>query len=304
MHNKTFIYIFLSLLIASCNNNKFIITGKTMGTTYNIVTNKYIDKKIITKKLLNINTVFSTWNDNSELNKINNQPANKWLLASDNLLFLLHKSQQIHEQTDGFFDIAIGNLINIWGFGNKNINKKPTIAAIKNALNHSSMKYLTLKDNYLKKLKDIKLNLSAIAKGFAVDNIAEMLLQHNIDNFVVEIGGEVRVMGDKTIGIERINKIPITIQLHNNAIATSGDYRNYRIFNKKKFIHIINPKTGMPSNSNLISVSIIHQKTYVADAYATALLAMGKNKAIKFINKYKLQSVLIDKNNNILQLNL
>jgi thiamine biosynthesis lipoprotein len=113
-----------------------------------------------------------------------------------------------------------------------------------------------------------------------------------------------KLLVKKTIGIEHLNHNPIKIILNNQSVATSGDYRNYRVFNDEKFIHILNPKTGLPSKSDLISVSVIHENTATADGFATALLAMGKNKAIAIIKKYQLKSVLIDKDNKIYKFNL
>jgi thiamine biosynthesis lipoprotein len=275
-----------------------------MGTTYSTTTNKHIDKQLIENELTKINNIFSNWIPNSEIEKINNLGANQEIKISDDLSFLLQKSYDIYHKTNGFFDVSIGNLIDIWGFGTRKIKNKPNANQINLALKNSGFDKLRFFNNDLVKLQDIELNFSAIAKGYAVDKIAELLQQQSITDFVVEIGGEVRVSGTKNIGIERMNKPPFKVVLDNEAIATSGDYRNYQIFNDKKFIHILNPKTGYPTNSNLISVSVIAKDCTTADAFATALLAMGKEKAEQLINKYQLKSVVIDNKNNIYEYNL
>jgi thiamine biosynthesis lipoprotein len=166
------------------------------------------------------------------------------------------------------------------------------------------MQHFILDNNKIIKLKNIKFNFSAIAKGYGVDKIIDILKNNGVKNGFVEIGGEIKTIGEKTIGIEHLNHNPIKIILNNQSVATSGDYRNYKVFNDEKFIHILNPKTGLPSKSDLISVSVIHENTATADGFATALLAMGKNKAIAIIKKYQLKSVLIDKNNKIYKFNL
>lgn len=270
-----------------------------MGTTYSIKSDVYTDKAVIEKRLLQLNKIFSNWDKNSELSKINRATTKQWITPSKELLFLIKKSAAIHQQTSGFFDIGIGRLIDIWGFGAYKVESMPNQKTIQQELAKSSIKYLKIKDNRIKKLKDIYLNLSAIAKGFAVDEIAKILLQKNSQEFIVEIGGELRVLGEKKIGIERVGQQPISITIKDQAIATSGDYRNYKLYNNVKYIHILNPKTGMPSNVSLISVSVIDDNTYQADAYATALLAMGKSKAIKFIKKYNIKAILIDRKNKI-----
>jgi thiamine biosynthesis lipoprotein len=275
-----------------------------MGTTYTITTDIYIDKKIIDNELQNINQIFSNWLPNSETNKLNNHPVNKPFKVSQELLDLLTKSYQIHQKTNGFFDVSIGNLIDVWGFGVLKTTTRPSQKSIQKNLVNSGMQHFILDNNKIIKLKNIKFNFSAIAKGYGVDKIIDILKNNGVKNGFVEIGGEIKTIGEKTIGIEHLNHNPIKIILNNQSVATSGDYRNYKVFNDEKFIHILNPKTGLPSKSDLISVSVIHENTATADGFATALLAMGKNKAIAIIKKYQLKSVLIDKNNKIYKFNL
>ena len=301
---KNAVIICVFLFLSSCNNNEFIIHGKTMGTTYTIKSDTFIDKKIIDKKLKEINAIFSNWEITSEVNKINNLVINKPITISNQLKQLILLSKKVNLETNGYFDIGIGRLIDIWGFGIKKINNKPTNLLIKKALEKSGIKYIKIDKNILYKYKDINLNLSAIAKGYGIDEIIKILVKYQVKSGLVEIGGEVRVLGTKRIAIERINKKPIEVVLINQAIATSGDYRNYQIFNNTKFIHIINPMTGFPSKSDLVSVSVIGDNTALVDSYASAILAMGKKQAIKFIQKYKLKSVLIDKNNIVYKFNL
>lgn len=292
------------LLLTSCENDEFIIHGTTMGTTYTVKSDKFIDKKIIDKELSAINKIFSNWDKNSEVEKINHSPINTTIPISLEFKKLLLTAQQIHQKTNNYFDISIGNLIDIWGFGVQKTTKKPNQKQIFTALNNSGVSAFKIHNNNIIKSKNIKFNFSAIAKGYGVDRVIAILKQHNINSGLVEIGGEVRTIGIKNIGIERLQKPPFKIILNNEAIATSGDYRNYKIWNSQKFIHILNPKTGYPSNSNLISVSIIHKNTAIADGFATAILAMGKDRALVIIDKYQLKSILINDKNKIYTFNL
>lgn len=301
---KILILIGVFLSIISCQKQKFVMTGKTMGTTYQVKTDAFIDKKIIDAELTRLNAIFSNWIPSSEVEKLNQAPLHTPIIVSKELLYLIKQSYILHQKTDGYFDITLGNIIDIWGFGVKTVDSKPRLNQIQYASENSGMANMRIMDNTIIKLKNIKFNLSAIAKGYAVDKIIQILQHHNIVSGVVEVGGEVRTLGVKNIGIERMGKKPLKIVLKNQAIATSGDYRNYHIFNDKKFIHILNPKTGLPSKSDLISVSVISDKTYLADAYATAFLAMGRKKAEQYIQKYKLKSILIDKDNEIKYYNL
>ena len=278
------------------------ILGESMGTTYsvNILGDERVQKDIIEKRLQEINAVFSNWQTDSEISKLNNAPVGEWIQVSEELFQLLQESKSIYIQTNGFFDPSIGHLINLWGFGTEGGRKGvPMRSEIKKAFANSSLKYVELGDRQVRKLKDINLNLSAIAKGYAVDEVARLIEAKGVKDFLLEIGGEVYASGTKngddwTIGVERPdNKKPIPITLNNSSVATSGNYRNYFIWEGKKYIHIFNPKTGLPTNNDIASVSVIHHRSAIADAYATAMMAMGSEKAIRLANELELSVLLI-----------
>jgi thiamine biosynthesis lipoprotein len=296
---KNIILFYILLSLTSCFKNEFVLNGQTMGTTYTIKTDKFIDKQIIDNELIRINKIFSNWDKNSEVEKLNQAKLKDAFSISKELESLFNLADEVYFKTYGYLDIRLGNLIDIWGFGDKNITKKPTNKDIESNLPSAETSDFIVEDHKVVKFKNIKFNFSAIAKGYGVDKIIQLLQKNGVKNGLVEIGGEVRTIGKKTIGIERLNHKPIKIILNNQAIATSGDYRNYKVFNDEKFIHILDPITGNPSKSDLISVSVIANNTAKADGFATALLAMGKQKAITIIKKYKLKSVLIDKYNKV-----
>jgi thiamine biosynthesis lipoprotein len=227
---------------------------------------------------------------------------------------MLKQSVEIYQQTDGYFDPGIGRLIDLWGFGaSGGRTEAPTREEIEQAFENSSIRYLLMKDGRVKKTRNIHINLSAIAKGYAVDEVARLIKMSGIKNFLVEIGGEVVASGnnrgdDWVVGVERPdNKAPIPIALKDASIATSGNYRNYFIWEGKKYMHIFNPLTGLPANNNLSSVSVVHPQSAMSDAYATAMMAMGSMKAIELANKLKLTVLLItikEDNNQIIKINL
>jgi len=310
--------ILILFVLSSCfeKENVELIKGESMGTSYsiNVLGDESIEQDIIDKRLVEINNTFSTWLDDSELSQLNRAPIDEWIDVSSELYAILKKSEEIYQQTDGYFDPGIGRLIDLWGFGaSGGRTEAPKREQIEKAFENSSIKYLLMEGGRVKKTRNIHLNLSAIAKGYAVDEIARLIKMSGINNFLVEIGGEVIASGsnkgdDWVIGVERPdNKKPIPIVLKDASIASSGNYRNYFIWEGKKYMHIFNPTTGLPANNDLSSVSVIHPQSAMSDAYATAMMAMGSKKAIEIANKLKLSALLItnkEDNNQIIKINL
>ncbi|MBE8190303.1 MAG: FAD:protein FMN transferase [Candidatus Thioglobus sp.] len=307
------------LLLSACvGEPENRVSGESMGTTYQV---RQIDEKPvlaakIEARLKQINKVFSTWDANSELSLLNKKPINKWLNITNELFFVLLEAKKIHLQTDGYFDPGIGNLIDLWGFGAvKNLQnlQKPSMEKVAKVLKNSSIRHLQFRPGMVKKTKNIRLNLSAIAKGYAVDEIAKLLLENGAENFLVELGGEVLVRGKNgkkawVIGVERPNNsTPIAVKLTNQAIASSGDYRNFFVWQGQKYSHILQPKTGLPAKTNLAAVSVFHNQTMLADAYATAMMAMGSELAIKLAKRLNLSAIMVLNEANkfkILRINL
>ncbi|MBT3195107.1 MAG: FAD:protein FMN transferase [Candidatus Ruthia sp.] len=294
------IFIFLGLSACGGNQPTQTITGSTMGTSYTVkAIGSSVSKLQIEQALSQVNKTFSTWDKNSELSLLNQKPINKWIDVSDELFFVLSQSQKIHQQTQGYFDPGMGRLIDAWGFGITKTAKKPGRAQVSELLPLSSIQYLQLNNGQVKKTRDIHINLSAIAKGFGVDQVANLLKEHQVKNFLVEIGGEVIASGKKNnkhwaLGVERPNGTkPIAIALNNQAIATSGNYRNYFVWEGVRYMHILTPSSGLPAKTDLASVSVLDKQTMMADAYATAMMAMGSEKATALAKQLNLPVVLI-----------
>lgn len=316
MHKTCLILIFF--LLSGCleTNNDERILGDSMGTTYsiNVLGDERVHQDVIERRLVEINAVFSTWKADSEISRLNKSPVGEWIQVSVELFQLLQTSKTVYLQTKGFFDPGIGHLIDLWGFGAKGgRTSAPQRDEINTAFEHSSIKYLEFDDGQVKKLKNIHLNLSAIAKGYAVDEVARLVEVAGVQNFLVEIGGEVYAAGTNdgdewTIGVERPdNQSPIPIALNSSSVATSGNYRNYFIWEGERYMHIFNPKSGLPANNDLASVSVVHHRSALADAYATAMMAMGSEMAIKLANELQLSVLLMvikDDNVQIIRINL
>jgi len=292
--------IFLGLSSCGGNQPTQVITGPTMGTTYTVKTvGSDVSKSQIEQTLDQVNKTFSTWDADSELSLLNRQPVNQWVDVSSELFFVLSQSQKIYQQTQGYFDPGVGRLIDAWGFGVVKVKYKPSRTQVNELLPLSSIQYLQLNDGRVKKTRDIHINLSAIAKGFGVDQVADLLKKHQVKDFLVEIGGEVIASGKQNnrhwvLGIEQPNDAkPIAMVLNNRAIATSGNYRNYFVWEGERYMHILTPSSGLPANTDLTSVSVFSTKTMVADAYATAMMAMGSKKATELAKRLNLSVVLI-----------
>lgn len=287
----------IALLLNACSYDKVqVISGKTMATSYSIKSvGPHLEQAKIDARLAEINQVFSTWNENSEISKLNQAPIKTWIKISDDLFFVLAEAQKIAQQTQGFFDPGIGRLIDLWGFGVEKVSTPPDNVRIQSALDGASIKHLQLRGGQVKKLKDVALNLSAIAKGFAVDEIAKLLINQGVKRFLVEIGGEVISRGKGwRVGLEMPNhNAPILLKLNNQAVATSGNYRHYFVWQGRNYPHILNPHTGLPAISDLSAVSVIHDSTLSADAIATAIMVMGSKKATILANRLNLQLIMI-----------
>ena len=288
-----------------------------MGTTYHIsyFTNfnekqkEEIHQKIhqLLKKL---NDQVSTYIKNSEISKFNQSTKNQWHKISPWFMEILTHALDLAKVSDGVFDPTIGPLVNLWGFGPSKIRKIPDLKQISKVKEYIGHEYILLdKKRYsIKKTRDkVMLDLSASAKGFAVDLVSRLLFQYKIQDYLVEIGGEIKVKSLKhkkswKLAIESPisnmdqSSIHKVLTIKNGALATSGNYRNYFLENKKKYGHTMNYKTGFPVVDAPLSVSILDPQSCMnADALATLLMSMPRIKALEFIKKFKIKAYIISK---------
>jgi thiamine biosynthesis lipoprotein len=289
----------LILLIFSCSSpQKEIVSikGNTMGTTYNVkflpITNNPIEIEenyiIIEKILKDINQQMSTYIPSSEISTFNQLQSTDWFKISEDFGNVLKKSFNYYEMSDGHYDITVMPLVNLWGFGPEIFESPPTQALIDSVMIFIGQDLIELENQKIRK-KDprVQIDLSSIAKGYAVDKIFNTLNKY--EDLFIEIGGEIRTRSknkDWKIGINTPsitnfeNDIELVITLNNLSIATSGNYRNFYIIDDKFYHHEINPKTGYPISSNLGSISIISDKSCLdADGLSTMFYTIEKDLA-------------------------
>ncbi|QCI21536.1 FAD:protein FMN transferase ApbE [Buchnera aphidicola (Hyadaphis tataricae)] len=317
-----FFVIFFYITVLFCNQfltkkiqNSMILQGKTMGTYWKVKTtilqNKTLIYHLIQKTLNQDENMISSWKKQSIVSKFNKLKKNELQSINKNFYHILLTALKINKKTYGKLDITISSLINIWGFGNKDKPMNyPSIKKIKKKLSLSGSQHLKIIKNhfgiYLKKnIDNIQINLSTLGEGFAADHVAYVLKKNKIKNFTVAVGGAVVVQAEqseqpKVIAIQKPidNKqsVHLMINLKNNAISTSGTYRNYYYLQGKRISHLIDPENGKPITHNLVSVSVITNTALEADGWDTGLLVLGFKKAKKIILQEKLAACLITKN--------
>ena len=318
-----FFVLIISLISCKKQNQIFTITGNTMGTTYSIkiVDNlsQDIDSNIIKinidSVLQEVNQQMSTYITDSEISRLNRLVGKDWFSVSTDFYDVIVESQEISRLTNGAFDITVGPIVDLWGFSRdltQNDWQPPSEQKIKKVLQSIGFRNITVGKNSIQKGNpDIKIDVNAIAKGYGVDVVFELLQNLGYTDILVEIGGEVRCAGLNgegeywKIGIDKpiLNVLPgmelqTIISLDNQALATSGDYRNYFEYNGQIFSHMIDPITGYPTKNNVASVSVTAPNCMTADALATALMVMGED-GIELVNSLDdVEAMLIIRTDN------
>ncbi|MDH3323166.1 MAG: FAD:protein FMN transferase [Flavobacteriaceae bacterium] len=309
---KIFAFLWLISLFAcgkQGNNNFNRLEGLALGTSYHITYKNAIkiNENEIDSLIHLVNRSMSTYIPNSDISKINQGDTS---IVIDDLFFeVFNKSDKIYKETNGAFDPTVGVLVNAWGFGpGKELNDLDQ-KQIDSLLTYVGFHKLAIKNQKIyKAYPQMYLDFNANAKGFAVDLIGRYLESKHSENYLIEIGGEIRARGlnEKNkpwkIAIEKPNfdgsrSFQTAIELKDESIATSGNYRKFKIDPKtgKKYAHTIDSKTGYPSKSDLLSASVISNIDCAdVDAYATALMVMGFDKSKLFLEKHdELKAFLI-----------
>lgn len=290
---KNLYIIFFLFLISSCTKLNFEQnSGKIFGTTYHFTyeTNLGSLQKNLLIELDKFSQSLNSYDSLSLISQINKNERNIVIDYFFETCFL--KAQEVSKITDGAFDITVAPIVNAWGFGFKNASKinKELIDSLMQFVGYRN---LEMKDKKIyKKYPQTMLDVSAIAKGYAVDVVADYLEKKGIENYMVEIGGELRVKGqnpkkqDWKIGIDKPIEDPTAehrqlqtiVRLKDKSLATSGNYRQFYKKNGVKYAHTINPKTGFPELNDLLSVTVLAKDCITADAFATAFMVMGMKK--------------------------
>ncbi len=288
------------LAITGCSGHEYpAINGLTQGTTYHIMVEKTPGVDIMALRqqtealLAEIDNSLSIYNDSSVISKIN---SNRSDIADSLLRQVFRVSSMVSGQSHGLFDITIGPLVEAWGFG-PDAMKRFDESMLDSLLALVGMDKLHLEgDRLVRADTNMYIDVNAVAQGYTVDLVADMLARSGIREFLVEVGGEVRTMGDKhgkgwIVGIDTPadgNYIPgadlqARIRLDNSSLATSGNYRKFYVEDGIKYSHTIDPRTGYPVRHTLLSATIISREAAVADAWATACMVAGPDSAISLI---------------------
>jgi thiamine biosynthesis lipoprotein len=312
----TGVCVFVALIL-SCQSRpqETELAGETQGTSYHIkwvltglpVTTKQVQSEVSTT-LAAIDASLSNYRPDSEISRLNAQETTAWLPASAEIIRLLEIARYVYDRSEGCYDLTVKPLFDLWGFS-RHQNRVPSQAEIDALLPHIGMSLLEVdrKNQRLRK-KDphLKIDLSSIAQGYSVGVLAGRLQALGISNYMVEIGGEMMVKGRKADGgdwrVGIVSPKPLTMEVqkvidikeqNGMAVMTAGTYRNFFEEHGKTYSHILNPKLGRPVTHQLLSVTVMHKDPTWADAWDTALLCVGEQKAAQIAEAEKLNVLLI-----------
>ena len=307
----------MPLALAACKKGWSILelTGLTMGTSYSIVAvdhSRQIDKAelkaAVEAKLATVNTQMSNWDSGSEISRFNATGSTDSFGVSHELAHVMQAAQDVNAASDGRFDVTVGPLIDLWGFGaNGTRNDEPGAHEIADALACCGQsESIRVGNGALQKLRpDAEVYLSAIGKGFGVDQVASALKDFGLTDYMVEIGGDLYTAGKNPdgqpwqIGIESPEAfdrgVMKVVGLSDHGMATSGDYRNFFEKDGKRYSHIIDATTGRPVTHATASVTVLTENAMLADAWATALLVLGTERGLEIANDREMAVLFVDR---------
>lgn len=306
-----------SALLTACGEQPAEVAelaGRTMGTGYSIKLSpapgpaaRATLQRQVEQKLDEINRQMSTYLPDSDLSRFNQTQDTDWQPQPVPVVELVEQARHVSRMTGGRYDITVGPLVNLWGFGNSGSRESPpTPGQIAEVLQRVGYRQLETRRHpaaLRKGAPGLEVDLSSIAKGWAVDQLAQLVQAQGISNFLVEIGGELRAQGEKASGrpwriaVEQPSydnrSVQRVVLLQDTAMATSGDYRNFFSHGDRLYSHTIDPLTGQPVQHRLASVSVLADDCATADAWATALLALGEHKALELADSQDIKALFI-----------
>ncbi|NAW87577.1 FAD:protein FMN transferase ApbE [Photobacterium halotolerans] len=305
----------MTLVVSGCSEQRQLIhlTGSTMGTYYSIklieqegLPSEVALQKEIDRRLERVNDQMSTYREDSELSQFNQHRSSEPFAVSADTATVVQEAIRLSKLTDGALDVTVGPLVNLWSFGPE---ARPDVVPTDEELNarrqEVGIEHLKVQGNALvKDLPGLYVDLSSIAKGYGVDVVADYIASLGVNDYLVEIGGEIRLKGKNLEGVpwriaiekpteDGSRSIQEVVEPGEMAVATSGDYRNYFEENGVRYSHLINPITGKPITNHVVSVTVMHPKCMTADALATAFSVMGEEKAIALANQENWPVLLI-----------
>jgi len=310
--------LLLLVLTSACQQKKtsqtLHLNGATMGTTWSLSLlpgSTKIDTATLQEKLQRrldqINRLMSTYDPDSEISRFNQRESTDWFTISAETAEVIQLSQKISSLTAGAFDISVGPLVELWGFGARERQAHiPNAEQIRELLARVGYTKLELHEDppaVRKQVAQLQIDLSAVAKGYAVDQLADLLKQQGISNFLLEIGGEMQVVGRRgdgslwRVGIEKpqedSREVEKILHLSGTALATSGNYRNFYVEDGQRYAHTIDPASGKPIRHKLASVTVLDPDCARADALATALMVMGEEQGRVLVEKNRIAAYFL-----------
>ncbi len=286
------------------------LKGASMGTSYSL---KYLAgasapkagamQKLVDQLLAQIEGKMSTYQETSELSRFNSNHKKTSFHFSPETMTVIAEGLRVGALSEGALDITVGPLVELWGFGKATRHGLPSSAAIQRAKAHIGLSKIRMDQGEVRVMDPLlQLDLSAVAKGYAVDEVAGLLEVFGFMNYMVEVGGEIKVKGNKgdkpwRIGIERPDpqgrSLYLGLALSNVGMATSGDYRNFFEVGGKRYSHTMDPQKGKPVTHTLASATVIASSCMTADAWATAMMVLGAQKGLELAKSQKLAVYLL-----------
>ena len=304
------------LMLAACDASDRLesVAGSAMGTTYSISfkpgpSNTAVDEieTDVVRLIEAIEAELSTYRPDSGVSRFNAAQDTRWQPVSSLVCESVTAALEMSRLTNGAFDVTVGPLVDLWGFGADGVTfEPPTDAAVEARLAFAGYEKLEADCDQMalrKAVPELRVDLSGWAKGFAIDSVAEHLDSLEISDYLVELGGEVRARGTNAFGepwviaIESPDasqlEIFAAVAVSDLSVATSGDYRNFFEYDGIRYSHILDPRTGRPTENELASVTIVHPSAEFADALATAVLVLGPDAGYALVQRERIAALLI-----------
>jgi FAD:protein FMN transferase len=290
----------LLAMLAGCGSDRqgaeYVLNGSAMGTQFSVTIAEPLSaeqqdrlQRDVDRTIADVENAMSTFILESDISRFNASRSTDWIEVMASVCEAVKVSLEVSELSGGAFDITVGPLVNLWGFGPDTVKLAPppadAVAAARERVGYRRLHTDCSRPALRKDRPDVYIDLSAYAKGYAVDRVTDLLDADQRKNYLVEIGGELRMRGVNaererwSIGVEKPTDagraVQLQLRLTDRALATSGDYRNYFVYEGKRYSHLIDAREGRPVAHNLASVTIIADETAYADAMATAILVLG-----------------------------
>lgn len=311
-----------TLLLAACGGDarlpQYELTGSALGTTFSVLLiapGELFSKDELQSSILDtledVDRLASTWREDSELSRFNANASSTWIDTSIEFCEAIERALEIGRLTDGAFDITVGPLVNLWGFGpGGDVSEPPAADRLRTVMSQVGYEQLQTRCDMpavQKRSGSVYIDLSGWAKGYAVDKLAALLDQRALKDYLVEIGGELRVRGHNAEGLKwaiaievpsTTKRVPHSVlRLTDVSVATSGDYRNFFDHDGKHYSHTIDARTGYPISHALAAVTVVNESAAYADAMATALLVLGPTKGPERAEQLGVAAYFLIRNN-------